>query len=89
MANLIDDKNKALRPPAFAETPKTKVMDALTACQMLMSKQCVCKGTKKVRNAFCLDCYLKLTPDMQKALYQRVGHGFEQAYSAAKEWLLA
>jgi len=27
-------------------------------------------------------------PEMQKALWQRAGHGFEEAYAAAKEYLL-
>ena len=80
------DTNKPLRPPAFAELPKATPL--MEACLALASEKCMCRHRKKVRHAFCLDCYLRLMPDMQKALWQRVGHGFEEAYTAAKEYLL-
>jgi hypothetical protein len=84
--DLVED-NKPVRPPAFAETPRpTPLMEA---CLAPMADRCICRKPKKVRRAFCLDCYLRLTPAMQKALWQRAGHGFEEAYRAAKEWLLA
>jgi hypothetical protein len=53
------------------------------------SEKCFCGKRKKSGYAFCLDHYLDLPPAMQKALWQRFGHGFEEAYTAAKEWLLA
>jgi hypothetical protein len=85
MANLIDD-NKPLRPPAFPEMPKAG--DVLATCRALLSETCMCRKRKKARNAFCLDCYLRLPLAMQKALWRRVGHGFEEAYATAKEYLL-
>jgi hypothetical protein len=42
----------------------------------------------KVKQALCMDCYIALPTAMQKALWSRVGAGFEEAYAAVKAWLL-
>jgi hypothetical protein len=38
--------------------------------------------------AFCADCFHRLLPAQQKALYKRLGSGFEEAYQAAKTRLM-
>jgi len=51
------------------------------------SEECFCGRNKKSRMAFCYGCYKSLPHDMQKALYQRMGNGFEEAYEEAVKWL--
>lgn len=53
----------------------------------LRSDMCCCEGQKKPGRSFCYDCYKKLPPDMQRALYQRIRDGYEEAYDAAVKWL--
>jgi len=55
--------------------------------RMLASEECFCDREKKHGYAFCYDCYKQLPPEMQKALYQLVGQGFEGAYEDAVKWL--
>ena len=57
------------------------------AVRILLAPRCVCHKAKKPRMAFCGDCFHGLPPAMQKALYRRIGSGFEEAYQAAKEWM--
>ncbi len=83
MANLIDG-NKPLRPPVAGQV-NTEQRNA--SWLALRAARCVCGKAKRDQHAFCLDCYLRLPPAVQKALWQRVGHGFEEAYTAAEEWL--
>ena len=51
------------------------------------SDECLCGRSKKPRFAFCYQCYKKLPPDMQRALYKPFGGGYEQAFEAACKWL--
>jgi hypothetical protein len=45
-----------------------------------------CSGRKQRHNAFCRSCYRQLPNALQKALWQRFGSGFEQAYMACLSW---
>ena len=54
-----------------------------------MAEVCLCRKPKKRGRSFCLDCYLRLPVNIQRALWRRCGDGYEEAYVAAKEWLLA
>ncbi|MBX3396535.1 MAG: hypothetical protein KF841_14330 [Phycisphaerae bacterium] len=42
-----------------------------------------CAGKKKGMQTFCGKCYFKLPHAMRKALYDRVGEGYEEAFAAA------
>lgn len=53
----------------------------------LRSEGCMCGKTKKSAFSFCWTCYQKLPADMQKALYRKMGKGYEQAYDAANAFL--
>jgi hypothetical protein len=77
----LAEESKPLRP-----LPGMGAMQE--ACMALAATKCICRKPKQQRRAFCLGCYLRLPPGMQKALWRKVGHGFEQAYAAAKERLL-
>jgi len=51
------------------------------------SEECQCGRSKRPTNAFCFMCYSSLPSDMQKALWQKIGDGFEQAYDEALKYL--
>ena len=53
----------------------------------LQGNECVCGGFKKSGLSVCRECWAKLPPEMQQALYRRIGRGYEQAYEAAVEYL--
>lgn len=53
----------------------------------LASEECACCKQKKSGNAFCWRCYRALPQELQQDLYQRIGHGYEQAYEAAHKYL--
>jgi len=53
----------------------------------LMSNECHCGKGKKPRRSLCYSCYRSLPRDFQHALWSRFGHGYEEAYEAAVEWL--
>jgi hypothetical protein len=55
----------------------------------LDSLRCLCGREKRRRTAFCGLCFHLLPAEMQKALYKRLGNGFEAAYVAAADWLMA
>lgn len=58
-------------------------MDAIEAIEILKNNQCACGAGKLPRNAFCRDCFYTLPPTIRKALYVRIGVGFEQSYELA------
>lgn len=62
-------------------------MNQLDAIEVLRSTRCICGGKKSERTAFCKGCYFSLSPETRRALYQRIGVGFEEAYTAAAEIL--
>jgi len=49
----------------------------------LSGEECFCDRPKKRGYAFCYSCYMKLPKNMQKDLYQKIGAGYEEAYTAA------
>lgn len=48
---------------------------------------CRCDRRKKKGMSFCSTCYHRLPQEMKGALYQRSGHGYEEAYEAAVKYL--
>lgn len=52
---------------------------------ILNDERCVCGRHKKLRDAFCKDDFFGLPYELRRSLYSRVGQGFEEAYSAAKD----
>jgi hypothetical protein len=42
-----------------------------------------CRRAKKPHNTLCYACYQSLPQPLKKALYNRVGHGYEQAFNDA------
>jgi len=61
--------------------------DSIFLLKELKSNECACGSYKKEGNSFCYKCYSGLPDDMQKALYQRFGNGYEIAYDDAIGWL--
>jgi|WetSurMetagenome_2_1015567.scaffolds.fasta_scaffold330457_3 hypothetical protein len=58
--------------------------EVMTLCRSLRSERCpACGRKKKSRQTFCLECYRALPKDMKRALYNRIGQGYEQAFSDA------
>lgn len=62
-------------------------MDTFEIIEILKSDTCQCGQPKGYKMVFCRTCYGKLPPAIQKALYQRIGFGFEQSYDLACEYL--
>lgn len=62
-------------------------MTTTEALEVLKSNQCVCGNGKHFHNAFCRDCFYKLPTTIRRALYYRLGCGFEEAYELAVEAL--
>lgn len=62
---------------------QSKALDAMEAIRELKSETCRCGNDKKSGNSFCLDCYRKSPKAIQRALYNRVGDGYEQSYKLA------
>jgi len=42
---------------------------------------------KQPGKSFCYGCFKQLPPEMQHALYRRIGSGYEAAYDAANTYL--
>lgn len=59
----------------------------LKLIRMLRGVSCQCGGKKGEGKSFCMKCYKALTLDMKRALYKRVGDGYEAAYAAAMAFL--
>ena len=53
----------------------------------LISEECLCGKAKKRQYSFCYSCYRELPGDMQKALYGRIGEGYEEAFEEAVKYL--
>jgi len=53
----------------------------------LMSNGCLCEGKKQRGHSFCWRCYNELPAQMKRALYRRIGDGYEEAYEDAVTWL--
>ena len=53
----------------------------------LSGTKCRCGRPKQTNKTFCGQCYYKLPEKMRMALYRRLGHGYEEAYDDAVEYL--
>lgn len=67
-------------------------VQAMTAIQQELVRElagptCFCKRVKTPGETFCKWHYFSLPADMKRALYKRLGAGYEEAYAAAKEFL--
>jgi len=61
---------------------------ALTTLQDFLGTLCsACRGSKESRHSFCGRCYHALPKSMQSDLWRRFGHGYEQAFADAQDWL--
>jgi hypothetical protein len=49
----------------------------------LSGVQCACGAVKKSNQPFCVSCHAALSPGQRKALFRRVGEGYEEAYASA------
>ncbi|KKK76724.1 hypothetical protein LCGC14_2860760 [marine sediment metagenome] len=54
--------------------------------QVLRSDVCQCGAAKKVKQAFCRECYFDLSEETRRELYNRVPR-FGESYEAALEEL--
>jgi len=58
--------------------------DSHALVESLVSKVCpACQGEKNERQTFCRKCYYRLTMATRKALYRRIGEGYEEAFAKA------
>jgi len=64
-----------------------KVSDKKFYWQELQSDECLCGRYKKPGRSFCYRCYHELPEDMRRALYQRIGNGYEEALDDAVKYL--
>jgi hypothetical protein len=53
----------------------------------LASDECQCGRHKQPGRAVCFKCYARLPDDKRRALFRRVGAGFEAAYEDAYRFL--
>ena len=53
----------------------------------LETSKCYCGAKKAMMQTFCRPHYSSLPGRMRSMLYQRFGQGYEEAYTAAREWL--
>ena len=76
----------AVRKPQSAQSAQPQ-SDLEFYVKSLASEECLCCKDKLRGNSFCRSCFRALPEDMQKALYRRLGGGYEAAYDAAVVWL--
>jgi hypothetical protein len=63
-------------------------MEQQESIDVLFSGSCdICGHAKAAKTAFCRKCYYSLPADKRQALWQPVGHGFEEAYDDALAWI--
>ena len=62
-------------------------MSARELVAELAGVDCRCGAVKERGQTFCKRCYFRLPKHLQTRLYRRVGDGYEEAYSAATEFL--
>ena len=63
--------------------------DKLECFQALKNGTCRCGAAKQTGMAFCFACWRHLPENIRRALYRRIGQGFEAAYRVACEYLAA
>ena len=59
----------------------------LALAEELRGTVCQCGGRKKSRETFCRSCYKLLPRAARRALYSRIGSGYEEAYASALDCL--
>jgi hypothetical protein len=65
-----------------------EIISADDALHQLLGNVCHgCKGPKPSRMSHCRSCYFSLPKDMRRALYKRIGEGYEEAYAESLELL--
>lgn len=57
--------------------------------EQLISDECYCGKSKRPPDSFCYTCYKSLPEDLQRDLYQPMGHGYESTYESAVKHLEA
>ena len=55
--------------------------------QEITNNECYCGHAKKKGYSFCFHCYHRLPDDMRTDLWQKIGHGYEEAYEEAIKFL--
>lgn len=58
-------------------------MTTETLVHELARPACRCGRVKRPRQTFCSRCFQRLPPALKRALYRRIGEGYEEAYAAA------
>lgn len=53
----------------------------------LAGAKCYCGAKKAMQQTFCRPHYSSLPGRMRSMLYQRFGHGYEEAYTEARKYL--
>jgi hypothetical protein len=62
-------------------------MTVAEGINVLLDRACRCGAAKLRKTAFCQACYGALPMRLRRALWRKLGRGFEEAYQAAVEWL--
>lgn len=60
----------------------------LKLIQEFKGDKCQCGATKKERHSLCHDCFMALPQKLQVDIYKPFLGGYEEAYSAAKNYLV-
>jgi len=68
-------------------TPDQKPDERQFYIDELKSDECRCGRPKQRGRSMCFRCYYALPNDMRRALYRRMGSGYEAAYDAAIKFL--
>jgi hypothetical protein len=53
----------------------------------LTSNKCICSRWKPKARSFCGACYHNLPAELRRALYRRIGEGYEAAFTEAVKFL--
>lgn len=69
--------------PMQAMPDEAREKDIRFYVKELRSDECQCGGGKTRGKSLCYRCYSRLPVEMKKALYRRLGSGYEEAYEAA------
>jgi len=59
------------------------MIDQRDLLKELAGSACRCGRVKRPRQTFCSRCFQRLPPALKRALYRRIGEGYEAAYQAA------
>lgn len=65
-----------------------KVVSTSEALDALKSTTCICGKNEPSMKSHCRPCYFRLPRAVQRALYNRIGSGYEEAFTKSKALLL-